>query len=339
MGKLLTRDQFREGVFARDGHQCVFCEAPAVDAHHIIERKLWIHESELGGYFLDNGASVCEEHHRACERTDLSVEAAREACRIKAIVLPRRLDPDLAYDKWGNVVLYGDRLARGPLFQDRGVQLNLAHKLHLCTDRMKYPRTPHTPWSDGIGASDRVAQDMRVFQGRRVIVTQKMDGENTSIYPHGLHARSLDGRSHPTQAWVRSFAASIQADIPDGWRICGENLYAQHSIRYDALASYFLGFSLWDDNNVCLAWDETVFYFQALGVSPVPVLYDGAYDEAAIRRLMGDRETMEGYVIRVADVFHFVEFHQSLAKFVRANHVTTSEHWKNQAIQINGLAH
>ena len=38
MNKLLTRDQFREAVFARDNHKCVFCHQPAVDAHHILER-------------------------------------------------------------------------------------------------------------------------------------------------------------------------------------------------------------------------------------------------------------------------------------------------------------
>ncbi len=27
-GRLLTRDQFREQVFARDGHKCVICKAP-----------------------------------------------------------------------------------------------------------------------------------------------------------------------------------------------------------------------------------------------------------------------------------------------------------------------
>ena len=44
---LLTRDQFREGVFKRDNHKCVICRAPAVDAHHIIERRLWTD----GGYY------------------------------------------------------------------------------------------------------------------------------------------------------------------------------------------------------------------------------------------------------------------------------------------------
>jgi 5-methylcytosine-specific restriction endonuclease McrA len=44
--KLLTRDEFRNAVFERDGHRCVICgnearEGVRLDAHHIIERRLW----------------------------------------------------------------------------------------------------------------------------------------------------------------------------------------------------------------------------------------------------------------------------------------------------------
>ena len=83
---LLLRDEFREGVFARDGYKCVFCKKTAeqtpegkLDAHHIIERRLW----NDGGYYLDNGATVCEEHHLLCEQTVYSVEDVREAAGIE----------------------------------------------------------------------------------------------------------------------------------------------------------------------------------------------------------------------------------------------------------------
>jgi len=46
--QLLTRDEFREGVFARDRHTCVNCRKPGVDAHHIMERRLF----PDGGYYL-----------------------------------------------------------------------------------------------------------------------------------------------------------------------------------------------------------------------------------------------------------------------------------------------
>ena len=55
---LLSRAEFRDSVFKRDKNKCVFCDKAAIDAHHIIERKLW----NDGGYYLNNGASVCEEH-------------------------------------------------------------------------------------------------------------------------------------------------------------------------------------------------------------------------------------------------------------------------------------
>jgi len=51
MTGLLTRDEFREFVFKRDFKTCVMCSNPAVDAHHIIDRKQFID----GGYYLNNG--------------------------------------------------------------------------------------------------------------------------------------------------------------------------------------------------------------------------------------------------------------------------------------------
>ena len=105
--KLLTREQFREGVFARDGHKCVFCgktaaETPEgkLDAHHILERRLW----PDGGYYLENGATVCEEHHLECEQTVRSVEDVRNAAGITKILVPPHLYDDHVYDKWGNPV-------------------------------------------------------------------------------------------------------------------------------------------------------------------------------------------------------------------------------------------
>ena len=79
--KLLSRKDFRESVFKRDGFKCVFCEEKAQDAHHIMERRLF----NDGGYYLDNGASVCEEHHLKCEMTLISPQEVREACNITNI--------------------------------------------------------------------------------------------------------------------------------------------------------------------------------------------------------------------------------------------------------------
>lgn len=337
--KLLSRDEFRESVFERDGNKCVFCKRPAQDAHHIVERRLF----PDGGYYIDNGISVCGTCHYRCEMTDLSVEDAREAGKIRFIVLPPEYYPDQPIDKWGNPILPDGRRMRGELYYDENVQKVLAAgmKLPHFTQYVKYPRTWHLPWSQGATSDDRVLENTANFRGRTVIVTEKMDGENTTMYSDYIHARSVDGRSHPSRAWVKNLHGQIGWQIPEGWRICGENLFAEHSIPYRDLPSYFMGFSIWNEKNTCLSWPETLEWFDLLGIKPVPVLYNGLYKGDEIRALYDDKkdwEKREGYVIRLADAFSYGEFDSSVAKYVRKDHVRTAKHWMHgQPVKPNHL--
>jgi hypothetical protein len=284
---LLSRVQFRQNVFARDNHKCIFCENPAVDAHHILERRLFKQPHELGGYFLDNGASVCEFHHLECEKTNISVEQVRLACGINKVVLPEHLYDDQPYDKWGNPILANGNRLKGELFDDPSVQkiLQQSHNWQLFVNYVKYPRTYHLPWSENRTPDDRTLINMNNFINKQVVVTTKMDGESTSMYRDHIHARSLDSRNHPSRNWVKGFWSKISHDIPEGWRICGENLYAVHSIQYQDLPSYFLGFSIWDQQNICLDWATTLEWFELLGITPVRELYRGTYDENIIKKL------------------------------------------------------
>lgn len=205
-------------------------------------------------------------------------------------------------------------------------------------DRIKYPRTFHFPWSDGICSDDKVLHDTSNFEGKEVVVTEKMDGENTTMTPDYVHARSTTYAPHPSRDWVRKFHAEIRHSIPENWRVCGENLYAKHSIGYDNLPSYFLGFSIWD-GETALSWDETVEYFELIGIEPVRVLWRGIFDEKALQELVAslDQDKQEGFVVRVADSFHISEFKVSVAKYVRKNHVQSDEHWMHQTVVPNKL--
>lgn len=331
----MLRDDFRNQVFKRDKYKCVFCGEPAQDAHHIIERRLW----EDGGYFVDNGVSVCQEHHLLCESTDISVEQCREAAGITKVIVPPHLYEDTIIDKWGNPILSNGKRLKGELFFDESVQKILKDKLDLFLDYVKYPRTMHLPWSEGIGEDDRILKNLDDFLDKEVVVTIKMDGEQTSIYKDYIHARSVDGRSHPSRNWVKNYAASFQYDIPEGWRICGENLYAKHSIFYDDLPSYFLAFSVWNKNNLCLSWDESVEWFKLLNIFPVEVIWRGKFNQEEIQKLWGQlKDNHEGYVVRLANSFSYNQFHTSVAKFVRKNHVHTHGHWMRESIVPNKLA-
>lgn len=334
--QLLTRDEFRNAVFERDNHKCVVCGDPAKDAHHILERRLW----KDGGYYLGNGASVCEKHHLEAEATLLDCHELRRLCGIQKILLPEHLYSDEDYDKWGNPVLENGQRLRGELFDDESVQKVIRPALHLFTNRVKYPRTYHLPWSPGGTSDDRKMESLAGFEGEEVVVTVKMDGEQTSMYKDGFHARSLDTPAHPSRDWVWAIQRQLAHDIPERWRFCWENLFARHSIHYKHLKAFLQLISIWDEKNACLSWDETLIWAEILKVETVPVLWRGIWDEARIRAIdqkefRGD--PCEGYVVRVARGFSYREFRDVVGKYVRKDHVHTHGHWMREVVVRNEL--
>ncbi len=331
---LLSRDEFRNAVFKRDGYKCVMCRQPAKDAHHIVERRLW----PDGGYYISNGASVCEEHHLKAESTELSCDELRERCGIKEILLPPHFYSDQPVDKWGNPILPNGQRLKGELFHDESVQKIIKPVLHLFTDRVKYPRTHHLPWSPNVSSDDKIIPSLSGFKNEIVVITVKMDGEQTSMYRDGFHARSIDTAPHPSRDWLWGLHRQVGHEIPEGWRICGENLKAKHSIHYKNLPAHFLVFSIWNEKNECLSWEETKVYCEVLGLKHVPEIYVDEWDEAHTSALQIDvynGDPCEGYVVRVARKFAFREFKDVVAKYVRKNHVHTHGHWMRQAIELN----
>lgn len=333
---LLTRDDFRESVFARDNHSCVICHAPAKDAHHIIERRLW----PDSGYYLENGASLCETHHIAAETTTLSCEDVRAACGITRVLLPPHLYNDQPYDKWGNPILPNGTRLRGELFQDESVQkiLEVGGVLNEFTNKVKYPRTYHLPWSPGLTQDDRVMDGVSRFIGQEVVVCVKMDGENTTMYKDYIHARSLEHTPHPSRNMVKALHGRIAHEIPEGWRLSVENLYAKHSIHYKNLSDFAVLFAIWNEANVCMCWNDVEEWSKLLEITLCPIIYRGIWDEKLIRSLHKDTfngDECEGYVVRLASQFHYRDFRNCVGKFVRKNHVATHGHWMRQQVIPN----
>jgi hypothetical protein len=161
---------------------------------------------------------------------------------------------------------------------------------------------------------------------------------NCTMYNDYIHARSIDGRNHWSRDWVKNFHSQIKYDIPDGFRICGENLYAKHSIAYDALESYFYGFSIWNED-MCLGWDDTMEYFALLGIMPVKVLYRGMFNMQVLIEVQKnlDFTKQEGYLMRKVGSFRLSHFKDNIGKFVRKNHVQTRQHWMYDSIEQNKL--
>ena len=213
-------------------------------------------------------------------------------------------------------------------------------------ERIKYPRTYHLPYSQSKTDDDKTLPNDDQFKGMEVVVTIKMDGENTTIYPDGyIHARSLDGNSYEWQNWLKSKVWDFCYLLQDDERIIGENLYAKHSIGYkfDSIEDTFQVFAYAykdeDEDNVYNAfssWDGVVDLCEAFGLKHVPVIYRGIYDKDKIMKAFEEKkdelakqgQDIEGFVVRNVKGFYYKDFQKNVAKYVRANHVQTDKHWR-----------
>ena len=206
--------------------------------------------------------------------------------------------------------------------------------------KYKYPRTYHVPWSLGITSDDKIISSMNTFKNKQVVVTEKLDGENTSLYQNFSHARSLNSKSHKSRNWLKQYHSTFQNDIPKDMRICGENVFAKHSIYYKNLSTYFYVFSIWI-NKICLSWNETLEWCNLLNLQTVSVLYSGLYDEVIVKSLYKpvkeNQDEMEGYVIRNVDSFEYSNFSNNVVKFVRKNHIQSNKHWMLEEIIQNKI--
>lgn len=230
------------------------------------------------------------------------------------------------------------------------------------TKKYKYPRTPHLPNSLGFTPDDIVGGNF-VFD--EVVVSHKLDGESTGIGADYTHARSLDSRHHPSRAWVKALQSAIGYQIPSGCRLYGENMFAMHQIYYRELKTYFFLYGIYDENNVCLSWEDTKYYADAMGLTTVPVFYEGKYDLAKIHAAWLESKPFptfskksleinnpvfpvdfepvmsEGYVVRAKGAFRYENFATHVAKYVRKEFKDrleqTDEHWASKPVYPNSL--
>jgi hypothetical protein len=202
--------------------------------------------------------------------------------------------------------------------------------------RLKYPRTYHFPWSEGTTSDDKIQHDLSGLIGKEIVILEKMDGENTTMTNEHMYARSIDSNNHPSRNYVKGIWGNIKHLIPEGFRICGENLFARHSLEYNDLEDYFLVFSIWN-LTTCISFDETIEYCNLLGLKHVRVIDRFLFDENKIKNIKIDTNIQEGYVVRNSGSFEYDQFSNNVLKYVRKNHVQTDKHWSQEKIIKNKL--
>jgi len=289
---LLSRPDFRNRTFERDQFKCVVCGNPALDAHHIVERRLFKASHEKGGYFLDNGASLCEKHHLEAEQTILSCLSIRQLCGINSIVLPEHFHPDLEYDKWGNIITPEGRL-KGELYYEMSVKETLRN----CTF-LKYtvhPRTYHLPWSN-TKPGDLVLEDDACFEGQEVVVFLQFDGLPFTAYSDYCHGERIDS---PLPLAVKEVLLQKTAVLDEDMRICGT--YTENELYLE---------EVWVKND-CLDWAETKELAGFLGLGLPKIIFDGNYEPFKTENLIN---ITADYTIRLQRNFRVFEYSWALAK-------------------------
>lgn len=335
--ELLSRRAFREECLERDNHECVvpWCTEAPDEVHHIIERQLW---SE-GGYYTNNGASVCNHHHQAAEFNHIPPQAFWRWIGTEPVT-PESIQVDS--NKWGD-----------PFETPPWEELRSYHK---------YPSTRHLPFSHIGDKDDTSHNEIEKFLEQPLVVTTKMDGSNAMLVKDADEpVRSRRGRKAEHDAFdllqQRYWNNNVYGQLPEELQVFGEWLYAKHSIHYGCSGccedrhkgpklekGYFQVFGVFDTEfNLWLSWEETVKWANQLGFQTVPVInatitnkksmFNHEWEIYEQLPTLGEvivDEGHEGFVVRSKYPFHYGQFSERVGKYVRENHVSTDEHWKHK---------
>lgn len=223
-------------------------------------------------------------------------------------------------------------------------------------DFFKFPHTPHLAWlGPGQPRNDKVlsAHEREAFLDGEILIEEKVDGANLglSVAPDGrVRAQNrgayLSRGCHPQferiWAWLAPREAELARTLGEELVIFGEWCFAVHSVRYDRLPDWFLGFDVYDRGE-CRFWSSARRdgLLASLGFVPVPVIARTRFDLHGLCDLLertGSRVgcgPAEGFYLRLEDEDWLLD----CAKLVRVEFVQAiGEHWSRRSIEKNCLA-
>lgn len=224
------------------------------------------------------------------------------------------------------------------------------------SDFFRFPHTPHLVWlDDGQPRGDKILSSEAAAEllSGDVVVEEKVDGANIGISVTPEHALQVQSRgavltpelSHPQfrslWTWIRPRQTSLTEALSPGLILFGEWCVAVHSVEYDRLPDWFLGFDVYD-RVAGGFWDSERrnALLTAVGLCAVPELATGRFTVAELTAML-DRSRvgstlMEGLVVRKEHAGMTV----MRAKLVRPSFVQQIEtHWSRGPLRRQTLLH
>lgn len=222
------------------------------------------------------------------------------------------------------------------------------------TDFFKFPHTPHLAWlGEGEPRIDKALspEERDAFLVGEIVVEEKVDGANVglSVGPDGrLRARNrgafIDSGAHPQFAplwgWVAEREVLLIDALGSSLALFGEWCFAVHSVRYDRLPDFLLGFDIYDIVTrrfwSCERRDELLRH---LAIPSVPRLAWGVFALSELQQILTQSSAF-GSVSREGLYLRSEEdgWLKRRAKLVRKEFTQAiSEHWSRRPLERNHL--
>ena len=222
-------------------------------------------------------------------------------------------------------------------------------------DFFKYPSTPHLAI---LGSSsvrdDKVLspREQTEFLSHDIFVEEKIDGANLGISfdlegtvraqnRGSILSLPAPGQWQPLHEWLNARVDRLFESLSDRYILFGEWCFAMHSVFYDRLPDWFLGFDLYDTKaNQFLGLADRNALLEEMKICPVPQIATGRFDLAFIIDLLSEShigsEAAEGLVLRLLKPEGNAIWR---AKIVRAEFIQAiDDHWSRKPLRTNQLA-
>lgn len=215
----------------------------------------------------------------------------------------------------------------------------------------KFPSTPHLALLGNAEVRDdkvMMASEQNEFLCHELVVEEKIDGANLGIsFDSDGNIRAQNrgeylelpglGQWKKLSEWLTPRTETFFEHLFDRYILFGEWCYARHTVFYNRLPDWFLGFDIYDrEKGRFLSCDRRDELFCTIRICPVPTIRCGYFTLSELsklpsRSMLGDRPA-EGIYLR-SDLGGWLV---QRAKLVCPAFVQSVEHhWSSRNIELN----
>jgi hypothetical protein len=218
----------------------------------------------------------------------------------------------------------------------------------------KFPQTFHLVWlGDATLREDKLLtpEERRDFLSSPIVVEEKIDGANLGLsFDSNGNLRfqnrgtwlvgRFSGQWEQLRYWADSHQSALRDVLPENHVLFGEWCYAVHSIRYDCLPDWFVGFDVYD-SQIHRFWStrRRDALLKDAGISKTPRIAEGVFNTRQLRHMLKEPSAFggsprEGLYLRLENNIWL----EGRAKLVSpAFSQQIAEHWTKKPTEINAI--